>query len=400
MKVLVLGGAGAQGYYAIEKMAADDIYDEIIISDYDGEKAKQTVTGFNNPKMTAMQLDVYDTDKLMEAMNGVDIVANCTGPFYLLLPPIMKAFMASDCKKYVDFCDDIQAFEEVMTKEAKQEAIDKEKQIIIGLGGSPGVIPVEIMHAVSMMDDAHSVQLHMIMDELGESGPAVWDHMIENFNGKVGVWKDGKYQEENGLAVVEQYDYDPRVFGDVGKIDVFSLGHPEVYTLPQVLPNLDEIKIKVSMYPVNTMDMVKDFNRIGLLETEKIEVDGVEVAPRSVLLKLMEKLYNNPKVKGFLTDEHRDVEDRPSGSAITVLGKKDNKGVKYVSSFNTLMGPITGYPVAVGVRLLAEGKVANGMMIPEEAITNPGEFVEEVYASIPELGYFLERETAIEYNLA
>lgn len=26
MKVLVLGGAGAQGYYAIEKMAADDIY--------------------------------------------------------------------------------------------------------------------------------------------------------------------------------------------------------------------------------------------------------------------------------------------------------------------------------------------------------------------------------------
>mgnify|MGYP001217428392 FL=1 len=250
MKILILGGAGAQAAYAIEKILKDGAFDEVVLADYDEERAKAKAASLEDDRVSAVHCDVLDKEPLIELMNQADVVANCTGPYYKLLPPTIDAFMESDCKKYVDFCDDIAAFEEVMTDEAKQEAIDKGKSIIIGLGGSPGLIPVEIMYADSLMDTTDTVKLHMIMDELEEGGPAVWDHMLENFNGTVHVWKDGRLQEENGLEVVERFEYDEHTFGDIGEIDVYSLGHPEVYTLPKALPDLDEISIKISMYPI------------------------------------------------------------------------------------------------------------------------------------------------------
>ena len=401
MKILILGGAGAQAAYAIEKILKDGAFDEVVLADYDEERAKAKAASLEDDRVSAVHCDVLDKEPLIELMNQADVVANCTGPYYKLLPPTIDAFMESDCKKYVDFCDDIAAFEEVMTDEAKQEAIDKGKSIIIGLGGSPGLIPVEIMYADSLMDTTDTVKLHMIMDELEEGGPAVWDHMLENFNGTVHVWKDGRLQEENGLEVVERFEYDEHTFGDIGEIAVYSLGHPEVYTLPKALPDLDEISIKISMYPIKVMDMVVDFNRIGLLETDPIRVGDVEVAPRSVLLALMENLYEKAEENGgFLAPEYREEEDRMSGTSITVYGSKDGQKAVYRSSFSSLMGPATGFPLAIGARLLAEDKVKAGMMIPEEAIEDPEAFVEEAFASMPELGYNLTRQSAIEYQLA
>ena len=147
------------------------------------------------------------------------------------------------------------------------------------------------MYANSLMDEAEKVHLYMLMDELNEGGTAVWDHMFENFYGTVHVWKDNKLQTEKGLEVEEYYEFDEYVFKDTGKVRVHSLGHPEVYTLPKVLPHLEEIKIKTAFYPPKVQDLVVDFNRIGLLNTEPIKVGDVEVAPRAVLLELMKIPY-------------------------------------------------------------------------------------------------------------
>ena len=73
----------------------------------------------------------------------------------------------------------------------------------------------------------------------------------------------------------------------------------------------------------------------------------------------------------------------------------------YKSGFTTPMGPITGYPMAVGAKMLAKGEIKKvGMMIPEVAITDPGKLVNEVYDSIEASPHFLKRFAKIEYNLS
>lgn len=400
MKLLVIGGAGHMSSSSLEKVVADDYFEEVIIADYNLEAAEDKVKEIGKSNYRAAQIDVYDKPKLVELMNQVDVVANGAGPYYLLLEPVIEALFESTCKNYVDICDDISAINDVMTDENKKRAKEQDMRIIIGLGGSPGVIPVEVMYGASMMDDVHEAGLYMVMDELVEGGPAVWDHMYENFNGKIDIFEDGELKQVEGLTREEYYDFPEEIFGDLGRAKVYDLGHPEVFTLPQALPNIKNIPIKVTIFPIEAMELIKDFNTQGLLNAEEIEVDGTKISPRKVLLELTKETQLNPDYKGGLHDSYRGPNEIITGSIIEVHGTKDGKPVTYRSGFSTPMGPITGYPMAVGARMLAEGEIeTTGMMIPEFAITDPGKFVHEVFNSIKDTDHFLRRFARVTYDL-
>lgn len=134
MQVLVLGGAGAQAAYAVEKLIADDLFDEIVIADYNKAAADAFVLKLNNPKIRAEQVDVLDKKYLTRMMNDAFLVANCTGPYYKLLVPVIDALMELTCKNYVDLCDDIEAFDAVMTPDRKEAARERGMRVIVGLG--------------------------------------------------------------------------------------------------------------------------------------------------------------------------------------------------------------------------------------------------------------------------
>ena len=401
MKLLAIGGAGNMTKAALEKIVADDYFDEVIIADYNLEGAKEVVASINNPKYRAEFVDVNDKELTKSLINEVDVVMNGAGPFYILLEPVIEAFLETDCKYYVDICDDISAMEDVMTDENKKKAEENGQQIILGLGGSPGIIPVEIMYAATMMDDVEEAGLYMIMDELVEGGPAVWDHMYENFNGTVIIYEDGKLQEVEGLSRVEMYDYPEEIFPGVGETEVYDLGHPEVYTLPEGLPNIKNIKIKCTIFPTPVMELITIWNEHGFLSSETIEVDGQEVVPRNVLLKLSEQTQLNPDYKAGFHPSYRGPQEVVTGSIIEVHGTKDGERVMYQSGFSTPMGVITGYPMAVGAKMLAEGEIEKtGIMIPEIAISNPEKLVNEVFDSIEASPHFLKRFAKVENTMS
>lgn len=401
MRVLVLGGAGQQGSYSIEKMIADDFFDEMILADYDKAKVDAHAKKLNNPKISTIRLDVMDKDALVAEMNKADIVANCTGPYYKLLEPVIDALMASTCKNYIDFCDDIEVFHKVITEENQKIAKERGMRVIIGMGGSPGFNSILAMSGGSLMDEVETINMYAMMDELDGGGTAVWDHMFENFEGILDVYKDGKIQTEQGLSVKEYHDFDPKIFGDLGEIPVYTLGHPEIFTLPKAYPDIKDINIKVSLYPVKFMEMIVDLNHIGMLSNEPIQVGDVKVSPRAVLLQLMENFDKDPNTSGgFFVPGDRPVEEQQVGSTMEVYGKKDGKKAVYSGSYELNMGVNTGYPLAIGARLLAEGKIKpTGFMVPEEAITEPAEFVEEFFASAEKANHPLKKNEYIIYDI-
>ena len=88
MRIVVLGGAGAQAAYAVKKILADGAFDDVVLADYDEAKVKAYAEELDDERVTAVQADVLEKEPLLELMNTADVVANCTGPFYKLLPPI------------------------------------------------------------------------------------------------------------------------------------------------------------------------------------------------------------------------------------------------------------------------------------------------------------------------
>lgn len=289
-----------------------------------------------------------------------------------------------------------------MTSDRQRQALEQGMRIILGLGGSPGLIPIEMMYGSSLMDRADTIRLNMLMDELNEGGPAVWDHMLENFAGTVTVWKDGQLQQEKGLQEVEEYDFDEEVFPGVGRLRLFTLNHPEVYTLPKVLPDLKEVVVKTSYYPPKVQDMIVDLDRLGMIKAEPLQVAEDKVSPRAVLIEaMMENIFNNPEVTGGWDPSYRDSMNLISGAAMEVHGVKDGKPVMYKSSWSSTMGPVTGYPLAVGAAMLVRNEIeSTGIMIPEEAINKTEEFVNEVFSSVKNAGHLLRRKAQVIYTVS
>ncbi len=400
MKLLLLGGAGAMAGYTLEKLLADNFFQKIVVADYNKEAAEEKVESLGHDVLTAVGIDVHDKEALVNLMNDADVVANCTGPYYLLLEPVMEAFFESSCKKYVDFCDDIEAMEAVITDENKKRATEQGQTIIIGLGGSPGLLPVEIMYGASLMDKADTVQLNMLMDELEEGGVAVWDHMLENFQGKIAVYEDGELVEREGFEEVIEYTFPEEIFGEIGTVKLYDLGHPEPLTIPQALPEIENVYVKCAFYPPAGMDYVVEMNRQGFLSTEKVEVDGTEVSPRGVFLKMLENTLMNPDYPGGFQPKGREPEDYGTGTVIDIYGTKEGKKAHFRSAFQADMGTLTGYPLALGAILLGKGEINEpGIMIPEEAIKDRKEFVDEVFHSIKELGHPVKKVAEITYGL-
>ena len=404
MKLLLLGGAGAMAHYVLEKALDDGAFDEIVIADYNEEAAKKVANENqrNKVKLTAVKADVHDKETLIQLMNEADVVGNCTGPYYLLLEPVMDAFFESECKKYVDLCDDIEAIEKIKTDEKIEKAKKLDKTIIIGLGGSPGVLPIEIMYASSLMDHTETIQLSMLLDELEEGGVAVWDHMFENFAGTVATYEDGKVVDKKGLSEVIEYDFPEEIFGDIGRVKLYDLGHPEVFTIPQALPDIENIKIKCAYYPPKSMDFIVGLERTGMLSSEEEDVEGKKVSPRKVLLETMKDTVMNDDFPGGFSTEIRQPADYGTGTTIDVYGTKDGKKVHFQSAFQTEMGTVTGYPMAIGARYLVEGKIKEtGVMIPELAVPKDlrKEFVDEVFNSIDENGHLCRKISSVKYDL-
>ncbi|HLS54246.1 MAG TPA: saccharopine dehydrogenase C-terminal domain-containing protein, partial [Tissierellaceae bacterium] len=150
--------------------------------------------------------------------------------------------------------------------------------------------------------------------------------------------------------------------GPIGEIMISTMGHPEVFTIPRVLPEAKNITIKLGFYPSESFEAMRDLIEAGLASEEPLLVNGKEVVPRDFLVSQMINDIKHDKAE-------RKLGEPVTGSVVRVTGIKDGKRVEYTNRSFGRMGPATGYPLAIGAEMLAQGKIEKkGMMVPEECI--------------------------------
>lgn len=370
MKAVLLGGCGAQGMFATRSLVEGSVFNEIVIADIDLEKAKKAAGELNSPKVSTAQVDVLDRNRLVSVIKNADIILNCTGPYYLIGPEVVEAAIEAGTD-YIDICDDIEAHEKMFaySEQAKKKGIT----VLVGLGFSPGVAPLLVMHAAGMMDQVEDISLFQCINDAEPEGAAVVYHLIENFFGTVPLIKNGELVYEQAFEGEELVDFG----GSMGTTKVSTFGHPEIFTLPRALKGIKNLSVKLGTYPSENYDLLKLLSQMGLAGTIPIQCKGQEVVPRdflvSYILFLKEMLGSDPEAFD------------KTCAIIDVKGNKDGEEIRYRYSMTGKMGPATGLPAAIGAEMIAKKAItAKGVVSPEECIT-PKPFIDEALGRILEI---------------
>lgn len=211
--------------------------------------------------------------------------------------------------------------------------------------------------------------------------PAVLLHVIENFVGEVEIIREGKKYYERPMDGAEYFDFG----GPFGESLIATMGHPEVFSLPRVFPDAKNIEVKLGFWPSEYFEDIMMLSERGLALDNEISVNGQMVNRRNFLVGHIIDSLNNEDIKNGMVKPY----GLPvSAWVVIVRGLKDGKRIKYKKTTYSQMGPSTGFSLAVGAEMLAQGKIEKkGLMVPEECI-EPEAFVEEVATRSRKAGHF------------
>ena len=361
------------GRFASSAIAKFDNFDSLTIADLNKEAAKKFAGSFGNEKISGIGIDVTDKVLLKKVLSQNDIVLNLTGPFFKFAYPILKLALEEDCH-YLDICDDWEPTEKMFT--LHELAREKGKLVLLGLGASPGITNLLALKAMDELDVVYKVYTGWDMssatpeDESSQIGTnAAMVHGIEQMIGKVKIFKDKKFKMARPLEKVA-FEYPQR---GIFKANIF--GHPEAITFPHHYPEISE-----------SLNLMHGDNKLFniVIKTIRffIEIKLLSKNAAARILGWLEKLENDsedipnnlPPVYGYA----KGLKDgKETLVAVTLDGDDEYK--------NMSMGEATGYPLAVGLKMLVEGKITRtGVLAPEACGVDPDEFFKELSSIVGE----------------
>ena len=369
-KVIVLGGCGAVGSVAVKTLAKQDIISEVVIGDWNIEKAQKLAKELG-PKVSAIKVNAEDDESIKAAIKGCDIVLNCIGPFYKTVKKILSTVLELGIN-YVDVCDDVDVTIDIlnMDSQAKKAGI----LAVIGMGNSPGISNLMGKFAAeNLLDETDSIDIFHAHGGEAIEGEGVIGHRFHCMTIDVPMFLDGKlkyvkYFEPDGIALRQTFE-----FPILGEVPLYPYPHPEQITMPRYIKT-KQVTNKGSVIPNEYYNLTRDLCGLGLASKEPIDVKGVKVVPydfaMAYIIKQRERILketNFGKQRGCLS--------------IVVKGKKGGKYREYrfhLASRSEALGEGTGIPAAMGVLLMQMGKISAKGVLPPEGCINPNDLLELV----------------------
>jgi saccharopine dehydrogenase-like NADP-dependent oxidoreductase len=380
MKILVFGGSGKIGKAVAWDLAKDSRITRIGLVGRSAESLERTRRELDGSRMVCHAVDVGDRRAVHDAMKGYDAGA-------LALPDRRTSYRIVHAAieaglPIVDMLEEYHrtpdAYEteglEVpggMTLERygewlHEQAVTKGVPFIDGMGFAPGISNVTTGEGIRKLDRAVSAVARV--GGIPEKSAAArrplrymitwaFDHVLREYMIRLLVRQDGKVVEVDAGTGRERFVFNR--FGRNEELEcAITPGMPSFITSR---PDLLEFAEKTVRWPGH-WDGVQTLKECGLLDLEPVSVDGKPIVPRDFLLSLIV-----PKLKA--KDGDRDV----CVMYNTVRGFKDGKP-KTIEYFMwdeprdglSSMARVTGFPVAIAARLLADGSIRTGGILPPE----------------------------------
>ena len=385
-KVLVIG-AGAQGGPCTSILAGDEKVWEVRLGDINLEAAQEVITKINSPKIKAIRLDASNLDDVITAASGVDLILNFTLIKFNSI--IMKAALAVNAH-YVDTACSGEFLDEWIERdepELHDEFVKNRKTALVGCGFAPGMANILTRYACDQLDRIEEIIIRAGRgysggsDEVVSAWKPTWspEILLEDYADPPLILKDGKFERVPIFSNPETYTFPE----PLGEVLLSSHMHEEPYLIPKFY--LDKgLKHLDFKYPVDKT--VGAFIKMGFANDEPIEVKGVRVVPRDVLMELVERPANT-----FLSENETTVlhSELTGIMDISVEGQRDGENVTHIISYRFTDGPnksrqrqlFNAYgttmlhvalPAVVGGNICMDGDVESGVVSPD--VLDPNEF--------------------------
>ena len=292
MRVLVIG-AGGVGTAVAKTAARWNLFERMIVADYDADRAQRAVADAGD-RYAAVRLDASDEAGIVELLRAerCDAVLNALDPRFVM--PVFRAALEAGVT-YLDMAmslsrphptDPYRTPGVKLGDEQFELAAEWEKRgqlALVGIGVEPGLADVFARYAA----DA----LFSTIDEIGVRDGAnlvvagydfaptfsIWTTIEECLNPPI-VW-----EKERGWFTTEPFS-EPETFvfpGGIGPVECVNVEHEEVLLVPRWV-DAGRVTFKYGLGD-EFIGILKTLHSLGLDSTEPVNVGGVDVSPRDVV---------------------------------------------------------------------------------------------------------------------
>jgi saccharopine dehydrogenase-like NADP-dependent oxidoreductase len=295
VKVLLVG-VGTVGEAIVRLSRNAPWLERLVCADYDVGRARRVrdAAGADESTHPAIALDASSQAAIVEAIRAhdVDIVVNAVDPRFVM--PIFDAALEADVD-YLDMAMSLSQPHPDRPHEAPGTMLgdvqfgrdaqwrERGRLALCGMGMDPGLSDVFATYAARhLFDEVHAVRIRDGGD-LRVEGHAfapvfsIWTTIEECLNPPL-IW-----EKERGWFTTEPFSEPERfVFPDgIGPVECVNVEHEEVVLVPRWL-DVRRVDFKYALGE-DFIGVLKTLHRLGLDRTDKVDVRGVQVAPRDLV---------------------------------------------------------------------------------------------------------------------
>jgi len=354
MQVLVLG-SGNIGSTAAGDIARSMSSSHIVIADQDAKRARTVADQIGENNVSWVHLNAANRGKLLRTLKDCDLAMG-------FLPGNLGYSLMKACIEARKDLVDVSYMAENPFR-LHQAATSAGITIVPDCGLAPGISNFIVGHAFQNLDKTKAV--HVMVGGLPEKpipplGYIVtWspESLIDEYTRKAIIVKRGRRVKVEALSGKENIE-----FPEVGKLEAFFTDG--LRTLLYTIHGVRDMWEKTLRYPGHA-EKIKLLEAMGLFKKEKIKVEGVEVSPRRLTVKLLEQTLRKPEVKDFVALK------------VEVCGVKNSEETAYIYHMLdtcdrkrgiTAMARTTAYPMSIVAQLILNGIIKEKGVVPPEKL--------------------------------
>ncbi len=383
MKVVIIG-AGEQGYVLAWNLARHPVVDELIIGDWDLQKAEEVRAAWAADKGRAVQVDARDVEQVAALAAGAELIINAVLPEWDL--PLMKAALKARTH-YLDMATRAEGGT-IDDGFLLQVALDEDFQAagrtaLIHTGMTPGVTNTLAAIGYEEMERCEAVRIRAGGIFKSEVPVQVWSQETYYIDSQTPTlyYDEGKFLRAEPFAGWEYIDFPE----PVGRLPAVLHEHEECSTLPRFLPRLGEKGLKhVDFKLAGTEESLKKAKIIvetGIASPVPRNIKGCQIRPIDVLVSVLPPSAPREQIaklaaEGRIVDEGAYIVDlyaeegQPPAETFWVFPPNIQTVTKWVPGANRISYG-TSTPAAIYAGYLLDGTITQRGVLPPEGLARP-----------------------------
>ncbi len=364
MKMLVLG-AGYQGSACAYDLLQNPEVTEVRLADLHTEHLAEFLSPYSGNRLIFTPLDVRNTEAVNALMRECDAVMSAI-PYYFNFELAQQAVAAG-----VHFADlggntEIVFKQKTLDLEAKKKGIT----VIPDCGLAPGMVNILAEHAINQLDKVETVRIFVGGLPQNPEPPLNYqivyslEGVLDYYTTLSWVLRDGKRTQVKALSEIESVKFD----GTVGELEGFHTAGGLSTMAFRYEGKIPTMEYKTLRYPGHAAIM-EAIRELGLLEMNPVDVKGVKVVPRDLVVAAMGPRLTKPNGKDLVA-----LRVFAEG---TKDGTRKRVGWEMVDFYDekhdiSAMERSTGYSLSITGQMQVWGEIGkSGVFTPDEAI--PGD---------------------------